>query len=262
MNSKVSFSSNSIVRVLAIITVCLIIASTAAVLADDLTGRDSIILHKLVKLFYVELELNIPAFFSSLILLMASFVLAIIAYLKNKQGDKYRTEWIILAVGFLFMSFDELMSVHERMIEPMRELLKSEHLGIFYFAWVIPMGILVLLLGVLFFRFWWNLSLKTKIWFTAAAVVYLGGAVGFELIESKHCEIYGKDNLTYFILTTVEESLEMTGIVFFIWSLLKYATENFGEVKLELNDSWNEPNLQPLRNSREKPIVGVPQKPA
>jgi hypothetical protein len=237
INSKVFLSPTSIVRILVIAVGILILLSSLAVAADSLTGNSSLILHKLVKLFYVEHELNVPSFFSSLILLMASVILAVIAFLKREQKDVYTIEWIGLTVGFLFMAFDELVSVHERMIEPTRDLLGGEHFGIFYFAWVIPMGIFVSALGVLFCKFWWNLPMPTKIYFALAAVIYLGGSIGCELIESQHCEIYGKDNLAYFVMTTVEETLEMTGGVFFIWALFNYLTETFGAVQLHLNNS-------------------------
>lgn len=256
-NSKLTLNCSSIIRVLCIMAFILIVLSILSVSADDLAEHNSVVFHKLNKLFFVEFEMNIPAFFSSLILLAASFILAVIAVFKRKQCDSYTMEWIALSVGFLFMSFDELVSVHERMIEPTREMLGNESLGIFYFAWVIPMGILVLSLAILFFRFWWDLPKKTKIFFLIAAVIYLGGAVGFELIESKHCEIYGKDNLIYIILTTTEESLEMFGVIFFIKSLLTYITETFGEVQLQLNSSPSEVGLLGLEGFKKTEVKNI-----
>lgn len=241
--SKLTLNPASIVRTLGIAAFILVLLSVLSVSANNLTGDNSVILHKLNKLFFVEYEMNIPAFFSALILLMAALILTVIGVLKRKERDSYAMQWIVLAVGFLFMAFDELISVHERMIEPTREILGNEYLGIFYFAWVIPMGVLVLSLAILFFKFWWNLPSKTKIYFLIAATIFLGGAVGFELLESKHCEIYGKENLTYIVLTTVEESLEMLGVIVFIKSLLTYITETFGEVQLQLNNSPSEAGL-------------------
>jgi hypothetical protein len=239
-NEKLSLNPVRLVRALGFAVFGLILLSLLSVSADNLAGNDSVILHKLKKLFYVDFELNIPAFFSSLILLLASLILTTIAILKKKQKDSFSMEWMILAIGFVTMAFDELIAVHERMIEPVREVLGNENLGIFYFAWVIPMGVLVLLLAILFFRFWWSLPVKTKIYFLVAGFIYLGGAIGFELIESRYCEIYGKDNITYIILTTIEEGLEMTGVIIFIKGLLNYLTETFGEVQLQLDNPLSE----------------------
>ena len=67
--------------------------------------------------------------------------------------------------------------------------------------------------------------------FIVAAILYLGGAIGFELISGKYAELYGMDNWIYsMILITIEESLEIAGIIFFIRALLKYCEDNFKEV--------------------------------
>ncbi len=258
LNSKLLLNSASIVRTLAIMASVLILLSLASVVADDLTGHNFMILHKLDKLFYVDFEMNVPSFFSALILLFASVILTIITVLKRRQKDLYSIYWTVLSIGFLFMTFDELVSVHERMIEPMREILGGGQLGIFYFAWVIPMGVLVFLLAIFFFRFWWDLPLKTKIYFAVAATIYLGGAVGFELIESKHCEIYGKENPFYIFLTTTEETFEMFGVIIFIKALLEYATAQFGEVQLQL---YNFPHETDLFDFGRYKSPNLPQKP-
>ncbi len=261
-NSKLLLNPASIVRALGIAALVLVLLSIAAVSADGLTGHNSIILHKAVKLLYVDFELNVPAFFSTLILLIASAILAVITILKRQQKDLYTIEWAILTIGFMMMAFDELLSVHERMIEPMQELLGNKNLGIFYFAWVIPMGLLVLLLAILLFRFWWNLPPKTRLYFMIAAVMFLGGSFGLELIESKHSEIYGIDTLTYIVLVTIEESLEMLGVIVFIKALFSYITEIFGELQLQLDNSPSEAGLLALRKVKRPQITGFPKKTA
>ena len=206
---QISLKSASIAYVLGAAAFFLVFASSAALLADYLTGYNSVVIHKIVKLFYVDIELNVPAFFSMLLLLFASSLLTVIAILKRKQMDSYTWQWAILAGGFLFMAFDEIVSVHERLIEPMRAILGKEHLGVLYFAWVVPAAALVLFIAVCFLKFLWNIPAKTRLHFVIAATLFLGGAIGFEFIEGFHSEIHGKENLTYMILTTVEETLEM-----------------------------------------------------
>lgn len=65
-----------------------------------------------------------------------------------------------------------------------------------------------------------------------AAAIYLGGAIGFELVGGQHVELHGEENLTYSVITTIEESLEISGLIFFIWALLKYCEEHYQEVQL------------------------------
>ena len=217
----------------------LILANITALLADHLTGYNSILIHKLVKFFYVELELNAPAFFSMLLLLFASLLLAVITVFKKKHAAPFVLEWSILSFGFLYMAFDEIVAIHERLIEPMRSILGETNLGIFYFAWVVPAIALILILAVFFLRFLLNLPMKTRLLFLIAAALYLGGAVGLELIEGKYAETYGKENLIYIVLTTLEESLEMIGTIVFIWGLLGYIADTYRRVEVRFG-VWGE----------------------
>jgi hypothetical protein len=72
------------------------------------------------------------------LLLSAFLLLTIIALLKRKQMDRYELEWTIPAGGFFFKAFDEIVAIHERLIEPMRAILGEENLGVPYFARVAP----------------------------------------------------------------------------------------------------------------------------
>jgi len=233
---QLSIKPASIARLLGAMASGLVLASIAVLLMDYLTGYSSIFIHKLVKLFYVELELNVPAYFSALLLISAALLLALITTLKKIKNEPYVLHWAILSFGFLFMSFDETASIHERLIEPMRAILGEQNLGILYFAWVVPAIAIILVLGIFFLKFLLNLPKKTRLSFIIAATVYLGAAVGLELIEGKHSEIYGKENLTYIILTTVEEALEMFGTIGFIWALLEYLADNYKQVRLRFDD--------------------------
>jgi hypothetical protein len=60
-----------------------------------------------------------------------------------------------------------------------------------------------------------------------AATFYIGGAIGVELIGSHHAELYGYENWTYSMIATLEESLEMAGLIVFIWALLKHCADNY-----------------------------------
>lgn len=229
---KLLLNPTSIAWSLGVMTFLLIFANSAALLADYLTGYNSMVIHKLVKFFYVELELNAPAFFSTLLLLFASLLLAIITVLKKKQTASFVLYWSILSIGFLFMAFDEIAAVHERLIEPMQAILGEQNLGVFYFAWVVPAVALVVCLGIFFLRFLINLPVKTRWTFLIAATMYLGGAVGLEMVEGWYSEINGRETLLYITLTTLEETLEMVGTIVFIWALLGYIADAYEKVEV------------------------------
>ena len=56
-----------------------------------------------------------------------------------------------------------------------------------------------------------------------------------ELIGGNYAEIYGRDNLIYIALTTIEESLEMLGVIVFIWALLEYIAATYREIEVQFD---------------------------
>lgn len=235
---RLRLNPNSIALALGAAAFLLILTSCALLWADYRTGYNSALIHKLVKLFYVDLEQNVPAFFSMSMMLFAALLLAVIAFFERKQKARHASEWALLAAGFLLMAFDEIVAVHERLIEPMRLILGGDHhqhLGFLYFAWVVPAGALVLLLALVFLEFLLSLPLKTRLFFVLAGTLFVGAAVGLELVEGYHAEIYGKENLTYMTLTTAEEGLEMSGVIILVRALLGYIGGKYKEMKLSFD---------------------------
>lgn len=228
LSNQISLKSSAIIRTLGIVVILLILASGIAQLASRFTGHEYI--YGLVPLLNLDAEQNIPTFFSTFLLLFADLLLWIITVLKRNQMDPRVSYWTLLSFGFLCMAVDEASSLHELLVRPMRMLLGDGSLGIFYFAWVIPGIVLVLVLALFFSRFLWSLPPKTRFTFLLAATLYLGGAIGFELIGGRIDELSGR-NLSYSIISTIEESLEMTGMIIFICALLQYISNNYTEVR-------------------------------
>ncbi len=206
----------------------LVTASVAGQLAAQWTGDRR--LYGLVFLFNVNAEKNIPSGFSTLLLFFAALLLATIAILERRQ-HRSPVHWWILSVGFAFMAADEALSFHERLIKPIRTQLDLESYGFFYFAWVIPYIAIVLLLAPFFLKFMSRLPLKIRRTFLLAAAVYLGGVLGVELVEGYFAETHGRNNLTYAMLVTVEESLEMAGVILFVWALMTFIADRYEVVR-------------------------------
>ncbi len=72
-----------------------------------------------------------------------------------------------------------------------------------------------------FRKFIQSLPIKTKTLFLLAGFVYVTGALGMELIGGYIADSYGY-NTVYGIVSSIEEILEMLGIVIFIYGLLSY----------------------------------------
>jgi len=235
--NQISLNPFKIALVLCAVAFFLVLASVAGQLMFYMTGNK---LYGLVLLFDIDAEYNIPTFFSMLLLLFAALLLSVITILERKRTASHVFHWAILSFGFLIMAVDEIVCIHERLVNPIRRLLGNGNHGIFHFAWVIPGIALVLVLALFFLKFCLRLPAKTRLTFLMAAAIYIGGSIGFELIGGYYDELYGLQNLTYSMLTTVEESLEMAGVIFFIWGLLVYLADMHKEVRFRFNEFHEE----------------------
>lgn len=181
----------------------------------DYPLRDS-----LIPIFDINREQNIPSLYSWSALLFSAMLLGVIARVKKIVGDRYVTHWRALAIIFVFLSLDEAMSLHEKFVEPLRDRFNTG--GIFYYAWVIPASILVVVFCLTFSRFLLALPAKTKRLFLIAGTVYVAGALGLEMVAGVYDNIYGMDNIVIAALTSIEEFMEMSAIAIFIYALLTY----------------------------------------
>lgn len=231
--NQIPLNPFKITRILGAVAFFLVLASISGQLMFYMTGNK---FYGLVLLFDIDAEYNIPTFFSMLLLLFAALLLSVITILERKRTASHILHWAILSFGFLIMAIDEVVCIHERLVNPIRRLLGPGNHGIFNFAWVIPGIVLVLVLALFFLKFWWRLPTKTRLTVLMAAAIYIGGCIGFELIGGHYAELHGLKNMTYVMLTTVEESLEMAGVIVFIWGLLVYLADNHKEVQFRFNE--------------------------
>lgn len=189
-------------------------------------------LTRLLNLLDVDTELSLPTIYSVLLLFTASLILMLITKMKKKEHNTFYYAWQILTLGFLYLTLDEGASLHEKLMTPIHNLLGDNMPGYFYFTWVIPALLGVGILALLFMKFLISLPKKTGIGFTLSGIVYIGGAVGMELVSGAYASRFGLDNFTFNFLATIEESLEMTGTVLFIHTLLDYLQTTYPSVHL------------------------------
>lgn len=189
--------------------------------------------------FNLDNEANIATYFAGILLLSASILLWVIGHIERERDSPFYRHWFGLSLVFAYISVDEVATLHERVARPVRRLLGAE--GIFYFAWVIPAAVGLLLLGMVYARFFWRLQARWKGLFAVAAALYVGGALGFELVGgwyvSKFGESFAYESFTYELFTTVEETLEMAGAAFFIYSLLDYLSSRVEGVAIALQSA-------------------------
>lgn len=252
MSNQISLSPSKIACVFGAIAFFLVLGSIGGQLIFYTTGNK---LYGLVLLFDIDAEYNIPTFFSMFLLLFTALLLLVITILEKKRKTSHAVHWAILSFGFFLMAIDEIVCLHERLVSPIRRMLGAGNRGIFNFAWVIPGIALVLILVPLFLKFWLRLPSKTRYTFLMASSIYIGGSIGFELIGGYYAELHGLKNLAYNMLTSTEESLEMAGIILFIWGLLTYIADSYNDVQFCFDECRGEVIPDGPHNAYEGPVT-------
>lgn len=199
----------------------------------------------LVPLFDFDREHNFPSYYSAASLAFCALLLSLIA-LSPRTGRADLRCWRGLAILFGCLSVDEAVGLHEKLIIPLQSVLGAS--GFLYYAWVIPYGLLVLVLGLSLTRFLRRLPPPTRRQFLLAAALYLSGALGLELFGGRYYEAHhGAADLHYTLLTTAEELLEMVGVVVFIDALLSFMALQVDGFMLRLTaTSLSRPAPHPL----------------
>ena len=177
-------------------------------------------LNNWIYLVDIDEERNIPTWFTSSVLLLCAVLLAAITSSVKTRGDPYTLHWGIMSIIFVLLSVDENIAIHEWMIGPLRSLLDTG--GLLYFAWVIPAGAFVVIFGLAYMRFVFNLPVKFQRLFIAAGALYVLGSLGMEMPGGLIVELHHTRNLPYLTLVTIEEFFEMTGAIIFLYALMLY----------------------------------------
>jgi len=166
-------------------------------------------------------EQNIPTWYASSQLFLCAGVLALIALGAWHEQSALAGRWSVLTLVFLYLSLDEATDLHGLWQVVLPNDYRIPGTADAAFSWMIPGAILVVL-GALFFRsFVFRLPGRTRQWFIVAGGVYITGVLGLEAVGS----VLADDtwvNTSYFVVSTLEEVLEMVGILIFLYALLAY----------------------------------------
>lgn len=170
--------------------------------------------------FNFDHEANFPSIYSALSLGFCGYLLSMIAAFKRTERAAYARHWKWLSIIFFALAVDEACSIHEISIPLLRTVIKSE--GFLYFPWILPASILVFIFLLVFRKFIFSLPLRTKALFILAGAIYVGGAIGMESIGGYIADTPGLHPAAYSVAATIEELLEMLGVIIFIYALLSY----------------------------------------
>lgn len=197
------------------------------ILIEHRAGIEGGFINGVLSLFDMGSEMSIPTYYSQVILLAASVAAAFVAYDKWVRFDRWRYHWLVVSGALLWASVDEGATLHEKMSLinlPSRLGIQSDFL---VFSWVLPAILIIIVLGLVLFRFWWDLPGRTRWLFAISAIVFLGGAIGMEMISSRFISIdlvnYPHSFTYRGIFWAIEEGMEQLGVLLIIYTILDYA---------------------------------------
>ncbi|MGI9533712.1 MAG: hypothetical protein ACR2NW_02075 [Thermodesulfobacteriota bacterium] len=194
--------------------------------------QSSLILKQYVRLFLLD-ESSVSTWYSSTLFIISSFILGVIAYAKRKTNDEFTYHWIVLSVIFLFLSIDDITQIHERLNVFHFYIGKN----LFKFSWILFGTAFTLTLFLIYFRFIFELPDKIRNLFIISGILFVSGAIGFEIIGWIHTTFYFQGNLFLILISTLEETLEMLGTAVFIYALLTYVNLHLNNLKVQIDDN-------------------------
>lgn len=167
---------------------------------------------------------NLPAFFSTLIKLLAAGLFLLIAADEHRGSRQVGAAyWVILGVGCLLLSLDEATSMHNTVITPILNHYVGgtaiEAQG--WFLLYVPVLLVTALAYVPFLR---RLTPVHRRWLIFGGLVGVFGGVGVEGIESMLTVRSAPDDWVV-VMILVEETLEMIGVIVVNYALLRYLAD-------------------------------------
>jgi len=214
-----NLTTRRIVVILSLITAGIVAVHVTTLVFMWGFGHDN--LYGLTWLFDVDGEDNVPAFFSFAIMMYAVALLGYIA-MHHRSGEKPRTAyWTALAIVFSYLAIDEGFEVHEHIAKFAAGWIGAHELRVY--AWLVPYAVGGIVFLLVYARFLRQLRRIDAMRILRSGIVYVAGAGVAEFFGALYVHIYHTEHaLGYDIETAIEESLEMAGVIMFIYALLKY----------------------------------------
>jgi hypothetical protein len=216
-------AARSLFLVVLSLTALSLLGQVAVYFAPDFVLRD-----RFLATFNVDKEGNIPTLYSTLAILSCALLLRVIARIEREAGGRLSRHWMLMSIIFLGLAVDEFLFLHEE-INPRLDLS-----GFTQWSWVAVGIVFVLVFAFIFFQMIVQLPPPVRRLFILAGLIYLSGAIVMETVGGHYVTAWRRDSMRYVLCTAAEEFLEMTGIVVFIYALLRYLTQGGREVLLAL----------------------------
>ncbi len=177
----------------------------------------------IARLFDLNEEANIPAWFSSVLWLAAVLLALAVFRLHRERGVPYAGYWFGMVPLFLLMSLDEAGQLHETFGSMIGRRMEGQAILDVTYAWVVLGLAVVALIGMLYLRFLLRCRPEVRRLLVLSAGLFLTGAVIVESIgaavESGRLAGFPL-GLSWTWMIIAEEMLEMMGVILLIHTLL------------------------------------------
>jgi len=227
--SPIEISKNDVTRALTAMVVALHLLNVPAVVFQYVWPWERA--RHYIAFFGVSGEGKLPTFYSGVALLVAAVLLGLNAAHARTRGG-LRCHWAALGAIFALMAMDEMVAIHELSSKVLRTFFDITG-GPLYHAWVIPAMAFLAFMAVAYYRFLAALPARSRILFVTAGLIYVGGALGMEMAGAAYAAAHGQD-LAYGVLATIEEVMEMSGIVVFIYGLMDHLERYAPETRIRI----------------------------
>lgn len=193
---------------------------------------------KIYRLFDFDSEGNMPSLFSALLLLASSVLFRILASFDRQVNQRLYPYLNGLSVIFFFLFLDEGAGIHECLGNTVRGLLNVfgiKATGRLYVAWFIPYIAFLFIFLIVYSKFLLQINSRLRYLMIISGLIYVTGAAGLEILGGRNIEFLGISNEHYLLYEiTLEEMLEMIGIVILNYSLMDHIATRFNKYDIKL----------------------------
>ena len=173
----------------------------------------------MVEMFDLDTESSFGTYYSSMALLFIGRLLWHHAKVVKGRGEIWCWWWFVLAVGFHWLSIDEIIAGHEVLNEHKDQ---SRDPGEERVRWTVDGLWVAMLVGAAFLPFLWSLRWRLMIFSMVGGLIYLGGALGVEQATDKYQDWGMLDTTEYLMFVALEEGMEMIGPIIFLAGLMHH----------------------------------------
>lgn len=184
---------------------------------------------KVGRFFMLQNENSITTWFTVVLIALNALLLSLNATAARQLRTGSALPWLILAVVIAYLSMDEMLELHERVgVAVAHSLNFSDKIT---FPWVVTGLTFTVVVALSFLGFLRRLPRRTAKLFILAGGIYVGGALGVEVIESLTVSKFGMGAL-FHIEVMVEECMEMFGQALFAYALLDHLAQKRAVLRL------------------------------